>query len=358
MATTLPDIHPDIIRQHLLSKLDGRSLSSAATASSDLHALCSDNTLWADISKSTWPSITHPRVNRLISTFPARHRSFFQDSFPDLFTDVTRHRSYSSTSKQPVGATSCHHLANSPHLTSSDPFISAVDIRYQNEIVFSKVLFTDVTIDFLSSALRVEVNDDPTRNQSGSEQSPGISRPIDLKVDELAGPDEPTLSHLRESVTLSWILIDPTRKRACNLSSVKSVGVRQDWMSNETVLRYVTVLPGVDPNEMVECKIEVVLGVSSAGLHVKHVVLKLMNLNRTCLNGREFLVVIKGAVLEENNVRRKVMDDEKRWRGYMELKELKREKKERERMEEEKRELALKMNYIIILCCFAVGFFF
>ncbi|KAK9070281.1 hypothetical protein SSX86_010681 [Deinandra increscens subsp. villosa] len=351
MATTLRDIHPDIIRQHLLPKLDGRSLSSAATASSDLHALCSDEALWADISKSTWPSITHPRVNRLISTFPAGHRSFFQDSFPDLFTDVTRHQSYSFTSKQPDGATSSYP-------TSSEPFISAVDIRYQNDVVYSKVQFTEATIDFLSSALRVEVNDDPTRIQSGSGQSPGISRPIDLKVDDLSGADEATLSHLKDSLKLSWIVIDPTRKRACNLSSVKAVSARQDWMSNETVVRYVTVLPGVDPDEMVQCKIEVVLGVSSDGLHVKHVVLKVMDLKCRCLNGREFLVIIKGAFLEENNVRRKVMDDKKRWRSYIELKEVKREKKVRERIEEERRDNEVKMNYVFILVSFCFSIYF
>ncbi|KAM0039315.1 putative F-box-like domain superfamily protein [Helianthus debilis subsp. tardiflorus] len=91
-TTTLTTLSSDIIHTHILPRLDGPSLSATTTVSSHLHHLCSDDPLWADVTKSTWPSTTHPRVNTLISTFPSGHRSFFHDSFPALFSD-TRHRS-------------------------------------------------------------------------------------------------------------------------------------------------------------------------------------------------------------------------------------------------------------------------
>ncbi|KAI3761750.1 hypothetical protein L1987_52172 [Smallanthus sonchifolius] len=348
MATGITDIPRDILQTHILPRLDGRSLSTTTAVSPHLHHLCSDHTLWVNITNSTWPSITHPRVHDVISTFPSGHRSFFHDSFPALFTDVVN-----STSKQQPDCSSSH--------PSPSEFISAVDIRYQNDIVYSTVKFTDTTSsDFLSSGLRIGLNDDPDCYGSGSEEVPVISRSIELEVDEISGADEATLSHLKESVTLNWVLIDPTRKRAGNLSSVKPVSVRQDWMCNQTVLKYVVVLPGSDPNEMVQCKIQLVLGVGNGGvgLHVKHVTLILQDLDCRCLSGREFLVIMKGAILEENNVRRKVMDDRGRRRGIKEFKEIKRVKKVWERMEGEKQDFAIKMNYLVILVsfCFLVYF--
>ncbi|XP_071711932.1 F-box protein At2g27310-like [Rutidosis leptorrhynchoides] len=361
MATKFSDINSDIIQTHILPKLDGPSLSTAAAVSSHLQSLCSDHNLWSPTSKSTWPSITHPRVADVISTFPAGHRSFFQDSFPSLITDVNQLIN-SSTS-------SCDDLNRSSHPCPSE-LISAVDIRYQNDVVYSKVEFTSITADFLYSKIKIELyNNKPDGKGSGSESESEsedvtrISRHIDRKVDVLAGADEATLSHLKESMTLNWIIIDPTQKRAGNISSIKPVSARQAWMSNGTVLRYVTVLPGCDPNEMVQCRIKMVLGVDSSsnmgGLYVKKVVLKLRDVDYNCLSGREFLVITQRAISEQNNVIRKVIDDdEERWKSYNEFEELKRNKKEMVEKEEEKRVKAIKMNYVGILVSFCFSLYF
>ncbi|KAJ0694080.1 putative F-box-like domain superfamily protein [Helianthus annuus] len=319
-TTTLTTLPSDIIHTHILPRLDGPSLSSTATVSSHLHHLCSDDHLWADVTKSTWPSTTHPRVNTLISTFPSGHRSFFHDSFPALFSDTH----YRSSTPPP------------PSTTVPPQLISAVDIRFKNDVVYSAVQFTDTSPDFLTSELQIGFSDDPTCPGSGSETR--ITRPIDVEVDELAGADLATLADLEQSVTLSWIMIYPTQRRSGNISSIKPVAARQDWMGNETVLKFVTVLPGSDPGEMVKCKIELVLGVNvgMCNLHVKHVGLKVENLSYRGLNGGEFLVILQRAILEENNVRRKVMDGEDRLRRYKEFKEMRRMKKEYERVEEEK----------------------
>ncbi|KAD6796418.1 hypothetical protein E3N88_07314 [Mikania micrantha] len=362
MAVTLDNIPPEIIQTHILPRLDGPSLSATATTSSHLKTLCSDDTLWSQISRFTWPSITHPRVNDVLSTFPAGHRSFFVDSFPALISEVN-HRNHRRSWSTPKPDYSVCYLDRSFYTSE---LISAVDIRYQNDIIYSGVKFTQITDGFLSSAFGIELNKDGDGGGDGDgdvdvDEHTGISRSIDLTVDEIAGADKATLSHLKESLTLNWILIDPTHKRACNLSSIKPVSARQDWVTNETLLRFVTVLPGCDPNEMVKCRIRMVLGVGEkgVGLYVKEVKLNLHDLDSVRLNGMEFLMVAEGAIMEENNVRRKVVDDEQRLKGYNVFKEMKREKKEWERRNERRMELLLYFNYVaIFVCSFLCVWFF
>ncbi|KVI06840.1 F-box protein At2g27310-like [Cynara cardunculus var. scolymus] len=341
-TTTLHDIHPHIIQTHILPRLDGPSLSTVAAASSFLQALCSDDHLWAHVSNATWPSITHPRVQRLISTFPAGYRSFFDDSFPVLVTHRNRRRTWSKSKPD------CYLHLSSRHPCPSE-LISAVDIRYKDNVIFSRVEFTNTTNDFLSPAFRIELNNKQENFQS-----------INLKVDELAGADQETLSHLKESVTLNWILIDPTLKRAGNLSSIKAVSARQDWMTNETLLRYVTVLPGREPNEVVQCRIQVVLGAGEGGvgLHVKEVTLKLQDLDCSCLNGRDFLVITQGVLLGEDEVKRKVVGDGEVRKMYMEFKQMKRQRSEWMKKEEEKMEFAIKLNYVLMLVSFLFSVYF
>ncbi|KAI3508781.1 hypothetical protein L1887_23795 [Cichorium endivia] len=304
MTTTLSDIHTAIIQTHILPQLDGPSLLSTATTSKYFHELCAHEDLWPHICKSLWPSITDPRLDDIISTFPACHRSFFQDSFPALVTDVN-HQNHI-------------HLNRSSHPLPPQ-LISAVDIRYQDELIYSRVEFTDTSDDFLSSVLRITLNDDLK-----SKPGPGILGSINLKVDEFSGADEATFSHLEESLSLNWILIDPPRKRAGNLSSIKPISARQGWITNQTYLVYAIVLPGCDPNEVVHCRIQVVLAVAAGGvgLHVKEVMLELLDLGFRRLKGRDFLVISQGALSEEHNVRRKMVTSEESRCRYREFKRM------------------------------------
>ncbi|KAI3508776.1 hypothetical protein L1887_23790 [Cichorium endivia] len=304
MATTLFDIHPAIIQTQILPRLDGPSLLSTATTSKYFYQLCAHEDLWSHICKSIWPSITDPRLHEIISTFPAGHRSFFQDSFPALVADIYNQDSL--------------HLSRSSHPWPSQ-LISAVDIRYQDEIIYSRLEFTDTSDEFLSSVLRITLN-----NDLKSKPGPGILGSIDLKVDEFAGADEATFSHLEESLSLNWILIDPTRKRAGNLSSIKPISTRQGWITNQTYLVYAIVLPGCDPNKVVQCRIQVVLAVAAGGvgLHVKEVMLELLDLDFRRLKGRDFLVISQGALSEEHNVRRKMVTSEESRCHYREFKRM------------------------------------
>lgn len=124
-ATPITAVHHDIIESHILTRLDGPTLASAALASRTVHALCSEEKLWRDICNSTWTSISDPRVIHVISTFPAGYRSFFFDSTPATF-----HR----TNTPPPD----HHPQS---LTTQ--LISAVDLHYESKLIFSKVEVTE-----------------------------------------------------------------------------------------------------------------------------------------------------------------------------------------------------------------------
>lgn len=221
--------------------------------------------------------------------------------------------------------------------------ISVVDIRYDNDIIYSSVKVTDTSsADFFSSGLKIEL--------------PGVSNIIDLTVDEIAGADKATLLHLKESLTLNWILIDPALKRAGNFSSIKPVSAKQDWATNETHVRYVTILPGRDSNEIVKCRIHLTLDVGKGGkgLHVKEVMLNLEDLHYNCLNGRDFLVTMQGAIMEENKVTRKVVadDDEVNWKSYKVFKEMKKMRKEMVKQKQYKREVVTNLSYGSMLLCY------
>ncbi|KAL4554013.1 hypothetical protein LXL04_039872 [Taraxacum kok-saghyz] len=218
---------------------------------------------------ATWPSITgDPRLHDIISTFPAVHRSFFQDSFPALVittaAGVTHH-------------TQSHHLSSHQYPSQ---IISAIDLRYQKDIVYSKSNFTDTTDAFLSSELRIRLNPE--------------SKPETINLKLVGEVDEATLmSHLQESMNLNWIVIDPTHKRAGNISSIKPVNVRRGWMNDDIHLLYAIVLPGSDENnKVVQCRIQVVMGVDtgSKGLKVKEVMMELIDMDFCLLKGREFLM--------------------------------------------------------------------
>nr|XP_043617624.1 F-box protein At2g27310-like [Erigeron canadensis] len=199
MATILEDIHQDIIQKHILPRLDGPSLWTIATAtasSTHLRSLCIDHKLWADVSMSTWPSITHPHVHQIISTFPKCYYSFFRDSFPSLVTYPPS--KYLSNS---------HHEKD--HSLPSE-LISLVDIRYKGNIIYSTAHFTNTTSDhFLSSPFQIVLNE---------------STHVPEKFNDLEiSNNEASLSLLKESVTLNWIIINPSLKRAGNLSIIKPV---------------------------------------------------------------------------------------------------------------------------------------
>ncbi|KAF7818817.1 putative F-box protein [Senna tora] len=258
-ATTISAVHEDIIRTHILTRLHGPALASAAATSSQFHALASDETLWSNICHSTWPSTDSPRIRNIISTFPRASRSFFSDSFTTLQLHPTN------------TTTTTVNLDRTPGL------ISAVDLHYRDQLVFSKVVETETVSGwFRCSPFRVDLLD----------PKDVVQTPIQCPK----GEPESAWKELREELRLSWIVIDAEGGRAMNVSSQKAVSVTRHWLSGEVQME------------------------DMEGMN---------------LNGRDSLVILQRAL--EGKRGRKIIgeEEEEARKRYQEFVERKRERKEK-----------------------------
>ncbi|XP_027367278.1 probable F-box protein At2g36090 [Abrus precatorius] len=285
-ATSISDVHPDIIQTHILTRLDGPTLASAATTSSELHTLSADNNLWANACHSTWPSTISPRVHHVISTFPNGPRSFFADSFP-------------SSRPSPTAPTT------KPHRTPQ--LISAVDLFHGDRLLFSKVVETETgTGWFRCSPFRIDLVD-----------------PKDVVRTRLKYPvDEDTCKNLGEELKLSWIVIDPTVRRAVNVSSFNAVSVNKHWLSGEVEVRFATVVDGErgTAREVVLCSVTVTWGEE---MQVREVSLQMEDMDGMQMNGRDCLVILLRAL--EGERKRKKKEEGCDYRAFV--------RKKKERME-------------------------
>ncbi|XP_041025100.1 probable F-box protein At2g36090 [Juglans microcarpa x Juglans regia] len=293
-ATTISSIHPDIIQTHLLTRLDGPTLASAACTSSQLYTLCTQDILWTSICHSTWPSTNTPRLLHLISTFPNGSRSFFSDSFPLL------------TNSDPTPT------ADSPLNPDTSPpeLISAVDLYYKGKLVFCKVIETEtVSSWFRCSPFRLDLLD-----------------PKDVVSTPIRFPDcEDACLELEKDLALSWIMIEPIGRRAVNLSSHRAVSVQRHWLSGEIQVRFATIMTGErgSSSEFVQCGTVIMCGGSEGGeLQLREVSLHLENMDGKHLNGKDSLAIL-GRVLESKKIRGKRRREEeeggrKRYQDYLE----------------------------------------
>ncbi|KAL0426570.1 UNVERIFIED_CONTAM: putative F-box protein [Sesamum latifolium] len=116
-------LHPDIIEFHILTRLDGPALASAACCSTTLRRGSSQDHL-SSICHSTWPSTASPSLSQVVSTFPdGGPRAFFSHAFPLLAE------------------------ANSTFVPSSSAppteLLSAVDIHHRGQLIFTKLHKTE-----------------------------------------------------------------------------------------------------------------------------------------------------------------------------------------------------------------------
>ncbi|KAL2541012.1 F-box protein [Abeliophyllum distichum] len=268
--TSIAAIHPDIIRSHILNRLDGQTLASTTCASKQLHSLCTEDNLWRDICNSTWASTTDRRVSDAISNFPSGHRSFYSQSFPTLHHLRRPKKS---------------HQQRLPPETSE--LISAVDIYCDEKLVYSKVLVTETLSGwFLCSPFRLDLLD------------PKETVPAPLKFDSNEGSCH---ALLEQQLRVTWILIDPKKKRAVNVASMTPVETRRHWLTEDIQLRFATVFPaGGCSEDLVQCGVLVTCGGNEGGeLQVREVTLQMEDMEGKILNGNDSLGILHEAMEEE-----------------------------------------------------------
>lgn len=287
-ATTLSAVHSDIIQTHILTCLDGPSLTSAASTCTQLHALSSHEPLWENICLSTWPSTNAPRVRHVISTFPRASRSFFSDSFP----------SFAATSSRDA------RTERAPEL------ISAVDIFHRRYAVLSRVVETETESGwFRCSPFRIDVLD-----------------PKEAVATAMEYPmSEEECERLGEELRLSWIVVDPKNKRAVNVSSWKAVSVERHWLSGEVRVKFATVMDGGErgtAKEAVLCSVTVTCG---SEMQVREACMQMEDMDGMQLNGRDSLGILQRAL---EGKRGKLLENEGKDR-YVEFVNRKSERKEK-----------------------------
>lgn len=282
-------VHPDIIDTHILTRLDGPTLASARCVSTQFQFLCINENLWRNICNATWPSIKDPRVRDAVSTFPSGYRSFFSNSFSSLHHPKIRRG------------------RDQDRLPSA--LISAVDIHYKGQPVYSKVKVTNALAEgFLYWPTWVDLMN--PREKVATTIKFGIAE------DEL-------MSHVTEHVTLSWIVIDPTHKLAANLSSLWPVLVEPHWLNGHVHMHYSTLLTTGDPSvllEAVEFRITLTCKVKEGGeMNVKELNLEALDMNGKSLTWKDSLVILQKAMEGGRRGNWKRGKEKERYKEYLKL---------------------------------------
>ncbi|KAI3511112.1 hypothetical protein L1887_18256 [Cichorium endivia] len=320
MAIT--DIHEDIIKTHILTRVDGQTLAAAGCASSQLKSLCSDHKLWSDICSSNWPSTADPLVSQAISNFPSGYRSFYSDSFTS-----PNHRISTATSLPPPTS-----------------IISSVDLRYHDELVFSKVESTNTTPSdwFQSSPFRID-----------------LLKPKEFvpSAIEFSGDNQVLISNLENNMTLSWIMIDPTQNRAVNLSSINPVSVQRNWLTGDIEVTFAVVITPDVPlhnNGYVNCNIQMTCGVKEGGgeLNINGVSLTVVDMDGKCLSGKESMVVLQGVTVAQRRSWRYIGGGEEQKERYDEFIGRRRERKEKMERKERRLDMACVASGVFMFMAF------
>ncbi|CAI0544125.1 unnamed protein product [Linum tenue] len=299
-SATISAVHHDVLRSHILNRLDGPALAALSSASPDLRSTIStDDELWRNICAATWPSVNNPELSSLIPTFNHGYRSFFSDSFPAI------HLSGGAATGNP-----------DPEITG---LISAVDIYYGDSPIFSKVTETEtVTSWFQTAPFRIELLEAkevvPTATAAAGKEA-----------------EDAWLRQLEENLRVSWIVIDPAGRRSANLSSGVAVAARHHWLTGEVQVKFSTVAAeGAEGEggEAAECGVVVTCGGEEGGeVHVRDIYLGMEDMEGRSLCGRDSLGILRGAM--EGERRRRVETREEGKEKYERFLERKREWKRR-----------------------------
>lgn len=215
--------------------------------------------------------------------------------------------------------------------------ISAVDVRYRNKLILSKTHETETETGwFLCSPFRVDLLD----------QKEPVSSPA-----KFHGSGEETLqSELENNLTLSWILIDPSTKRAANFSSLRPVSVTFHWLTADVQARYATVLGSFLCTVLVTCR-----GKEGGDvLQLKEVSLQVEDMEGRTLSGKESLVILQEAMEGGKKAGKRGDDDDDERERYVEFMRRKREMRERKHRRERRLDLACMATGVTIFVAWVV----
>ncbi|CAN6234949.1 unnamed protein product [Urochloa humidicola] len=292
-TTTIEDLPADVLGC-ALRRLDGRSLAAAACATAALRALAADPDTWRALCLAEWPSLAlplpgaaHGRRRRILDALPPRR--LFADAFP-----------FPSSSAAAAAGVADGELPGE--------LFSAVDVYCGGAPLLSRVVETPASSPwFLGSPFLLEALD--------------RKRPV-----AGAAPAE---------LELSWVIADPARGRAVNVSSRRPVAVDRHWYTGETLVRFAVVLGG--------CKFEATVACAEGG-GVAEVSLAVEDADGAAVGGEGALRLLAAA-----------MGAPRKGVGEGEREEAKRRYDEFVRRKKGRKESKARREALVDLCCSAAS---
>ncbi|KAG2566126.1 probable F-box protein At2g36090 [Panicum virgatum] len=293
MATTTVEdlLHADVLGC-ALRRLDGRSLAAASCVTAGLRALAADPETWRSLCLAEWPSLALPGARPLAAAIPPRR----------LFADASPFPS--SPGAAPAG-----------ELRPPVPgeLVSAVDVYCGGAPLLSRVVATPASSPwFLCSPFRVEAVE--RKRPPAPAAAPALA-PAELR--------------------LSWVVADPARGRAVNVSSRRPVSVDRHWYTGETLVRFAVVLGG--------CKFEATVACAEGSGHVTEVALAVEDADGAAVSGEGTLRLLAAAMEAPRRGREREPEEAKR--RYQEFVRRKKGRKESKARREA----------LVDLCCSAVS---
>ncbi|OEL34764.1 hypothetical protein BAE44_0004220 [Dichanthelium oligosanthes] len=292
-ATTIEDLHADVLGC-ALRRLDGRSLAAASCATAGLRALAADPDTWRALCLAEWPSLALPLPGnrRLLAAIPPRR--LFAYAFP-----------FPSADAAAPGVS-----GGEGELGLPGELVSAVDVYHRGAPLLSRVVETPASSPwFLGSPFRVEAV-------------------------ERKGPDAAAAPSPGE-LELSWVVVDPARGRAVNVSSRRPVSVDRHWYTGETLVRFAVVLGG--------CKFEATVACAEGSGRVGEVSLAVEDADGAAVSGEGTLRLLAAAM------------EAPRRGGEREPEEAKRRYQEFVRRKKGRKESKARREALVDLCCSAAS---
>lgn len=288
IITTMPEIHSDIVQTHVLTRLDGPTLASFSSTSSDLHTICKEEIHWKNLCNSNWPSTKDPLIQQIISQFPSGHRSFFSDSYPTIRR--LHHRRRKNTTQPEI-------------IPQTSELISAVDIHYENQTIYSKVDKTvNRSICCRSTPFRLDLLD----------VKEVVRTPLKFDFE-----DDMCTVRMEKNMRLSWILINPVKKRTVNLSSLRPVEIRQQ-MKGRIYIYFATIIGDGIEGRFVKCGVDVTCerGKDDDVLNIREIGMQVEDMEGNILGGNDSLEIFEEA-MESKRIKATIGEEKKMYEMFM-----------------------------------------
>ncbi|XP_031407844.1 F-box protein At2g27310-like [Punica granatum] len=310
------DLFYDILR-----RLDGPTLASAACACAAFCSISREERLWENVCSSLWPSTNREEVKSLISSIGG-FRKFYADCFPLIVNKEVPDYQWNEYLEYNEEWNEADYYGDVDELESISPsdFISLVDVRFKDQIIFSKVLWGIPNANgfngwFYNCPFRVDLLSFSSRDDDDDDDGDGNENEITLTVSDGLPPitsmererkDGKLWRELKDGLRLSWIVVNQKVKQAANLASWSSLGGQRHWPTDrDFVVRFGSVLPAKDilPCQVVECILSMKFRVvstegddSQTSLKLTELSMQLEDMEGAHVNGRNSLLILKEAL--------------------------------------------------------------